>query len=99
MNETPAIGAIDERAIRVHRAERIRRELRRQEHEAVLVADPVNLRYALAFADGPTVLFDLAIGRHLSAGLESVSEVRPSVPFDYMVVADNFSSPKAAPKC
>jgi len=35
------------------------------------------VRYALVFADGPTVLFDLATGRHLSAGLESVSDVRP----------------------
>ena len=104
MNETPAI---DERAIRAHRAERIRHELRRQGHEAVLVVDPVNLRYAtgtrnmqvwtmhnivryaLAFADGPTVLFDLATGRHLSAGLESVGDVRASIPFDYMLVADN----------
>ena len=107
VNETPAIDAIDERAVRAHRAERIRHELRRQQHEAVLVVDPINLRYAtgtrnmqvwtmhnivryaLAFADGPTVLFDLATGRHLSAGLESVSDVRPSVPFDYMLVADN----------
>ena len=107
VNETPAIDAIDERAVRVHRAERIRHELRRQQREAVLVVDPINLRYAtgtrnmqvwtmhnivryaLAFADGPTVLFDLATGRHLSAGLETVSDVRPSVPFDYMLVADN----------
>ena len=43
----------------------------------------------LAFADGPTVLLDLATGRHPSAGLESVGKVRPSVPFDYMLVADN----------
>ena len=35
------------------------------------------VRYALVFADGPTVLFDLATGRHLSAVLESVSDVRP----------------------
>lgn len=47
------------------------------------------VRYALAFAHGPTVLFDLATGRHLSAGLESVSDVRPSIPFDYMLVAGN----------
>ena len=116
MTDLPPIGsiqAIDERAVRAHRAERIRHELRRQQHEAVLVVDPVNLRYAtgtrnmqvwtmhnivryaLIFADGPTVLFDLATGRHLSAGLESVSEVRPSVPFDYMLVADN-ADPMAA---
>ena len=47
------------------------------------------VRYALAFAHGPTVLFDLATGRHLSAGLETVSDVRASIPFDYMLVAGN----------
>ena len=99
--------SIDERSIRAFRADRVRQELRRQDREAVLVVDPVNLRYAtgtrnmqvwtmhnvvryaLAFAHGPTVLFDLATGHHLSAGLESVSDVRASIPFDYMLVADN----------
>ena len=98
---------IDEPAIRAYRAERIRQELRRRDHEAVLVVDPVNLRYAtgsrnmqvwtmhnivryaLVFAHGPAVLFDLATGRHLSAGLESVSDIRTSIPFDYMLVAGN----------
>ena len=107
MNEHSPIDSIDETAIRAHRAERIRHELRRQDHEAVLVIDPINLRYAtgtrnmqvwtmhnivryaLVFAHGPTVLFDLATGRHLSAGLESVSDIRTSIPFDYMLVADN----------
>ena len=50
------------------------------------------VRYALAFAHGPAVLFELATGRHLSAGLETVSDVRPSVPFDYLLVADNAKS-------
>ena len=89
----PRIDSIDEAAIRAYRAERIRQELRRQDREAVLVVDPVNLRYAtgtrnmqvwtmhnivryaLVFAHGPTVLFDLATGRHLSAGLESVTDI------------------------
>ena len=102
-----SIDSIDERAIRAFRADRVRQELRRRDHEAVLVVDPVNLRYAtgsrnmqvwtmhnvvryaLVFAHGPTVLFDLATGRHLSAGLETVSDVRPSIPFDYMLVAGN----------
>ena len=101
------IHTIDERSIRAFRADRVRRELHRRQREAVLVVDPVNLRYAtgtrnmqvwtmhnivryaLVFAHGPTVLFDLATGRHLSAGIENVSEVRTSIPFDYMLVADN----------
>ena len=107
MNDHPRIDSIDEPAIRAWRAERIRQELHRRNHEAVLVVDPINLRYAtgtrnmqvwtmhnivryaLVFAHGPTVLFDLATGRHLSAGLESVTEIRTSIPFDYMLVADN----------
>ena len=110
MNDDLSIDAIDEPAIRAFRADRIRQELRRQDHEAVLVVDPVNLRYAtgtrnmqvwtmhnivryaLVFAHGPTVLFDLATGRHLSTGLESVSDVRTSTPFDYMLVAGNAES-------
>ena len=101
------IDSIDERSIRAFRADRVRQELHRRQREAVLVVDPVNLRYAtgtrnmqvwtmhnivryaLVFAHGPTVLFDLATGRHLSAGLESVSDIRTSIPFDYMLVADN----------
>ena len=107
LDEHPSIGPIDEPAIRAYRTGRIRRELLEQNREAVLVVDPINLRYAtgtrnmqvwtmhnivryaLAFAHGPTVLFDLATGRHLSAGLESVSDIRTSIPFDYMLVADN----------
>ena len=107
VNDDPRRDAVDEKAVRAHRGGRIREELGRQGHEAVLVVDPVNLRYAtgtrnmqvwtmhnicryaLVFAHGPTVLFDLATGRHLSAGLESVSEVRSSIPFDYMLVGGN----------
>ena len=46
MTDNPRIDSIDEPAIRAFRADRIRRELHRQEREAVLVVDPVNLRYA-----------------------------------------------------
>ena len=107
MNDQAEPIAIDEAAIRAYRAGRIRGELRRQDHEAVLVTDPVNLRYAtgtrnmqvwtmhnlcryaIVFASGPVVLFDLATGRHLSAGLENVSDVRTSITFDYMLVGHN----------
>ena len=76
----------------------VRPELHRHGPDAVLLVDPINLRFATrtrnlqvwtmhnhvrhapAFAHGPTVLFDLAQGRHLSAGIESESEVRASVP-------------------
>ena len=107
MNDPLPGPGVDEAAIRGYRAERIRCELRRQNHEAVLVVDPINLRYAtgtrnmqvwsmhnicryaLVFAHGPLVLFDLATGRHLSAGLENLSDVRTSIPFDFMLVGHN----------
>ena len=107
MNDSLRSADIDEAAIRAYRAERIRGELRRRGHEAVLVVDPVNLRYAtgtrnmqvwtmhnlcryaIVFASGPCILLDLATVRHLSADLESVSEVRTSIPFDYMLVGHN----------
>ena len=107
MHQPPAIDIADERRIRAWRAERIGGELRHRDLGAVLVVDPINLRYAtgtrnmqvwimhnivryaLVFADGRTVLFDLATSRHLSATLESVSEVRTSIPFDYMLVGVN----------
>ena len=50
------------------------------------------VRYALVFAHGPTVLFDLAAGHHLSAGPEGPSDIRASIPFDYMLVAENAES-------
>ena len=40
------IGTVDEKKIRAHRAERIRQELQSRDLEAVLVIDPINLRYA-----------------------------------------------------
>ena len=107
VNDHPRIDSIDEHAVRAFRADRVRRELRRQDREAVLVVDPINLRYAtgtrnmqvwtmhnivryaLVFAHGPTVLFDLATGRRPDPGPEIVSEVRTSIPFDYMLVAGN----------
>ena len=46
MTDRTCGDSIDETAIRAYRAKRIRHELRRQDREAVLVVDPINLRYA-----------------------------------------------------
>ena len=46
MSERPGNDSVDEAALRAYRAKRIRAELNRQGYEAVLVVDPVNLRYA-----------------------------------------------------
>ncbi len=45
-------------------------------------------RYAFIATDGPVILFDLASSKHLAADLETVNEVRPSLAWDYMMVAD-----------
>ena len=98
---------VDEAAVRKYRVERIRAELVRHDMEAVLVVDPVNLRYAtgsrnmqvwtmhnisryaLVFASGPVVLFELPTGRHLSESIDVIGSVRKSIPFDYMLVGEN----------
>src|SRR6266851_5502337 len=40
------IAAIDERALHEYRLERVRAELRRLDYAGVLLADPMNIRYA-----------------------------------------------------
>jgi len=43
-------------------------------------------RYALVAADGPLVLYELPSSAHLSRGLETIDEIRPSLAWDYMSV-------------
>ena len=43
-------------------------------------------RYALIAADGPLVLYELPSSAHLSRGLETIDEIRPSLAWDYMAV-------------
>ena len=95
---------IDEPAIRRYRLDRVRQRLEAADLAAIVIADPVNLRYATgsrnmqvwtmhnlcryAFvaARGPLVLFDLPSSAHLTRGLETVDEIRPSLAFDYIMV-------------
>ena len=35
-------------------------------------------RFLLHFCDGPTILFEFSLGEHLSAGLPTITEIRPS---------------------
>ncbi len=95
---------IDEAGIRGQRLTRLRRGMVAAELPALVVVDPVNLRfatgsrnmqvwtmhnvcrYAFVAAEGPLVLFDLPSARHLTRGLETIDEVRPSLAFDYMMV-------------
>jgi Xaa-Pro aminopeptidase len=43
-------------------------------------------RYALIAAEGPLVLYELPSSAHLSRGLETIDEIRPSLAWDYMAV-------------
>lgn len=43
-------------------------------------------RYALLAAEGPLVLYELPSSAHLSRGLETIDEIRPSLAWDYMAV-------------
>jgi Xaa-Pro dipeptidase len=94
----------EQKAIRAYRLARLRRMLAEEDLAAILVMDPVNLRYATgsrnmqvwtmhnacryAFVatQGPVVLFDLPSSMHLSNGLETIDERRPSLAWDYMAV-------------
>src|SRR5262249_30754887 len=43
-------------------------------------------RYVFVAAEGPVVLFDLPSSMHLSPGLETIDERRPSLAWDFMAV-------------
>ena len=97
-------GPLDQRAIRAYRLERVRRLAGEAGLAAVLITDPVNLRYAtgtrnmqvwtlhnlcryaLVPAEGPVVIWELPSSAHLSRGLETLDEIRPSLAWDYMAV-------------
>lgn len=36
-------------------------------------------RFLLHFCEGPTILFEFSLGEHLSAGLPTITEIRPSI--------------------
>jgi Xaa-Pro dipeptidase len=98
------VSPADERAVRGYRLARLRRLLAEADLGAMIVLDPINLRYATgsrnmqvwtmhnacryAFvaAQGPLVLFDLPSSMHLSRGLETIDEHRPSLAWDFMAV-------------
>lgn len=100
---------IDERAIRAYRLARVRERLVADDIAAIVLWDPINIRYATgsrnmqvwtmhawcryAFvpAEGPVVLFDLGSSAHLSAGLETIDEIRFGLSPDFMI-----SGPRAA---
>lgn len=94
----------DDLIIQNYRLGQITTELKRRQKDAVLVVDPVNLRYAtgtrnmqvwtmhnisryaLITADADIIMFELPTGRHLSESIQTISDIRSSIPFDYFLV-------------
>ncbi|MEX2631727.1 MAG: Xaa-Pro peptidase family protein [Tistlia sp.] len=92
----PALETPDLPRLRRARLAKVRAELAQRDLAAILLYDPVNIRYAtdsrnmavwtlhnpvryaLVPLEGPVVVFDFHNCGHLSAGLETVEEVRPA---------------------
>ena len=102
-------GQIDMVALRTYRLGRVQAELRRNDVDAVLLVDPLLIRYATGIrnmqpwamhsairaafvpAEGKAIAFEYGGSEHLASGLETVAEVRPSMPRS--AIGDNGASP------
>ena len=102
---SPVPQAHVERA-RTYRLGRIREQLLRHDCSAILLYDPINIRYAtdvsnmqiwmmhnasryaLIFADGPSLLFDYKGAEHLAKGFATVDEVRPALSWFYFATGN-----------
>ena len=96
------VDAAAQRRIQAYRIEQIGRRLNQADCPAIVLFDPVNIRYAtgtrnmqvwamhnicryaVLFASGETVLFELPSSAHLSRGL--VGDIRTSLTTDFMAV-------------
>lgn len=88
-------------AVRTYRHQRLKEQIIKQDCAAILLYDPLNIRYAtdcsnmqlwtshnaaryaLIFADGPTICFEYEQAMHLAEGLDMVDEVRPAISWFY----------------
>ncbi len=106
MSETiPAIvDDATQRGIQNYRVQQVRRRLAEADCAAIVLFDPVNIRYAtgtrnmqvwtmhnicryaVLFASGETVMFELSSSAHLSRDL--VDDVRPALTTDFVAVGD-----------
>ena len=91
-----------QKSIQQYRVEQITRQLNAADCAAIVLFDPVNIRYAtgtrnmqvwtmhnicryaVVFANGTVVLFDLPSSSHLSQDL--VADIRPALTTDFMAV-------------
>ena len=98
------VDAKTEARIQAYRVERIRARLQAADCPAIVLFDPVHIRYAtgtrnmqvwsmhnicryaVVFASGPTVLFELPSSAHRARPF--VEDIRPSLSTDFMAVGD-----------
>jgi Xaa-Pro aminopeptidase len=98
----PIVDSDTQSDIQTYRREQIKRRLAEADCAAIVLFDPVNIRYAtgtrnmqvwtmhnicryaVIFASGDTVLFELSSSAHLSRAL--VADIRPSLTTDFMAV-------------
>jgi len=91
---------------RLYRLGRLRAQLEKQDIGALLLYEPVNIRYAfdcsnmqvwtshnpmryaLIFAQGPSIMFEFAGCEHLNYGLPGIDELRTAIPFIFMARGD-----------
>lgn len=91
---------------RTYRKQRLLEQLHQHDCAAILLYDPVNIRYAtdtsnmqlwtlhnavryaLVFADGPTIVFEFKGCEHLSNNIATVDEVRIAIGWIYMSTGD-----------
>ncbi len=96
------VDEVTQTGIQTYRLEQIKRRLIEVDCPAIVLFDPVNIRYAtgtrnmqvwtmhnncryaMVFASGDIVLFELSSSAHLSKGF--VDDIRPSLTTDFMAV-------------
>lgn len=97
LDAAPESAGIDLVAVRRYRRDQVRREMEAREISALILSDPVNIRYAtgsrnmqiftarntpsryLLLTPEHSILFEFTGCEHLSAGLETIDEVRPAL--------------------
>ncbi|MGB1010213.1 MAG: M24 family metallopeptidase [Thiolinea sp.] len=102
MKTLPVMDENTQPRIQQHRLQQVRRRLTAADCAALVLFDPVNIRYAtgtrnmqvwtmhnlvryaVVFASGDVVLYDMPSASHLSKG--QVADIRPSLSTDFLVV-------------
>ena len=104
MADLPLINTSTYSRMQAHRLQQITKRLAEYDCPAVVLCDPVNIRYAtgtrnmqvwtmhnlvryaVVFANGDVVLYDIPSASHLAK--ELVADIRPSLSTDYLIVGE-----------